>query len=73
MYLRRICTIVFVAKSYRDYDNHCWTAIAKYVKIAVQEAFVVDDAHNNQVEVYALDAHPCESSQKEIMQQPSNN
>lgn len=39
----------------------------------MQEAFVVDDADHDEVQVDALDAHPGEHGQEEVVQQAGDN
>lgn len=38
----------------------------------MKEAFVVDDADHDEVQVDALDAHPGERRQEEVVQQPGD-
>lgn len=59
--------IISVAQSCWKSNYHSWAEIAKNIKIFVQKSFVVDDSHNNEVEVNAFDTHPCKGSQEEVM------
>lgn len=71
-FLRFISAVVLGAKRCWDGHHHRRASVAKHVEIAVQKAFVVDDADDYQIQMDALDAHPGKRSQEEIVQQPSN-
>lgn len=65
-------TIVLVSQGRRESDDHGWAEIAKDVEVLVQKPFVVDDPHDDEVQVYAFNAHPGEGRQEEVMKQPSD-
>lgn len=71
-FLHFISAVVLGAERCGNGHHHRRASVAKHVEIAVQEAFVVDDADDNEVQMDALDAHPCKGSQEEIVQQPRN-
>lgn len=71
--LHLIGAIILGAESCRDGHHDCRAAVAEDVEVAVQEAFVVDDADHDEVQVDALDAHPGEHGQEEVVQQASDN
>lgn len=73
MYLHFIGAIILGAQCCRDGHHHSRAPVAEDVKVAVQEAFVVDDANHDQVQMDALDAHPGKGCEEEIVQQPCNN
>lgn len=68
-----VSAVVLEAESGRDGHDHGRAPVAEDVEVAVQEAFVVDDADHDQVQMDALDAHPGEGRQEEVVQQPCNN
>lgn len=73
LYLHFIGAIILIAERCRDGHHHCRAPVAEDVKVAVQEAFVVDDANHYQVQMDALDTHPGEGREEEIVQQPCDN
>lgn len=70
--LHLIGAIILEAERRRDGHHDRRAAVAEDVEVAVKEAFVVDDADHDEVQVDALDAHPGERRQEEVVQQPGD-
>ena len=67
-----IGAVVLGAERGGDGHHHGGAAVAEEVEVAVQEALVVDDPHHDEVQVDALDAHPGERRQEEVVEQPGD-